>query len=101
MQSTARRSGAGYVLNGQKVWISDADTADFLLVFAKTDPKAGNRGVSAFMLDRAQCGPALRTEPIKDRLGIRAGDVVRSSCPTSRCPSEIGSVMRVTVSRSR
>src|SRR5437764_12934855 len=75
MQSTARRHGDGYVLNGQKVWVSDADTADFLLVFAKTDPKAGGRGVSAFMLDREACGSALRTEPIEDRLGIRAGDV--------------------------
>src|SRR5450759_3559757 len=51
MLATARRSGGGYVLNGQKVWISDADTADFMLVFAKTDPKAGSRGVSAFMTD--------------------------------------------------
>src|SRR5229473_5293024 len=75
MQSTARRSGDSYVLNGQKIWVSDADTADFLLVFAKTDPKAEHRGVSAFMLDRAECGRSLRTEPIKDRLGIRAGDV--------------------------
>src|SRR5260221_8185306 len=75
MQSRARRSGSSYVLNGQKIWVSDADTADFLLVFAKTDPKAGSRGVSAFMLDRAACGKSLRTEPIEDRLGIRAGDV--------------------------
>jgi glutaryl-CoA dehydrogenase (non-decarboxylating) len=75
MLATARRSGGGYVLNGQKVWISDADTADFMLVFAKTDPKAGSRGVSAFMLDRSACGKALRTEPIPDRLGIHAGDV--------------------------
>jgi glutaryl-CoA dehydrogenase (non-decarboxylating) len=75
MQSTARRSGGGYVLNGQKVWISDADTADFMLVFAKTDSKAGSRGVSAFMLDRAACGKALRTEAIEGRLGLHAGDV--------------------------
>jgi glutaryl-CoA dehydrogenase (non-decarboxylating) len=75
MQATARRTGSSYVLNGQKVWVSDADTADFLLVFAKTDPKAGHRGVSAFMLDRSACGKALRTAPIEDRLGIRAGDV--------------------------
>src|SRR5690348_17094433 len=75
MQSTARRHGDGYVLIGQKVWVSDADTADYLLVFAKTDPKAGSKGVSAFMLDRAECGKELRTEPIEDRLGIRAGDV--------------------------
>src|SRR2546428_3973177 len=75
MQSTARRRGDAYILNGQKVWVSDADTADYLLVFAKTDSKAGGRGVSAFMLDREACGNALRTEPIEDRLGIRAGDV--------------------------
>src|SRR5260370_5490677 len=75
MQSTARRHAGGYVLNGQKIWVSDADTADYLLVFAKTDPKVGARGVSAFMLDREACGKALRTEPIEYRLGIRAGDV--------------------------
>src|SRR5438477_2364854 len=75
MQSTAKRHGERYVLNGQKIWVSDADTADFLLVFAKTDTKAGYKGVSAFMLDREACGKALRTEPIEGRLGIRAGDV--------------------------
>jgi glutaryl-CoA dehydrogenase (non-decarboxylating) len=75
MQSTARRSGSSYVLNGQKIWVSDADTADYMLLFAKTDPKGGSKGVSAFMVDRAAAGKGLRTEPIEDRLGIRAGDV--------------------------
>ncbi len=75
MQATARRQGDGYVLNGSKIWVSDANTADFLLVFAKTDPKAGGAGVSAFMVDREASGQALRTEPIEDRMGIRAGDV--------------------------
>src|SRR5256886_17317256 len=75
MQATARRAGSGYVLNGQKIWVSDANTADYLLVFAKTDPKAGGKGVSAFMLDREACGKGLRTERIEDGLGIRAGDV--------------------------
>src|SRR5213596_858044 len=50
MVATARRHGSAYVLNGQKTWVSDANTADYLLVFAKTDPAAGHRGVSAFML---------------------------------------------------
>lgn len=75
MQSSARRTGDTYVLSGEKTWVSDADTADFLLVFAKTDPKGGSRGVTAFMLDRAACGKTLRTDPIPDRLGIWAGDV--------------------------
>jgi len=75
MQSTARRDGSSYVLNGQKIWVSDADTADYFLLFAKTEPKAGSKGVSAFMVDRATARKGLRTEPIEDRLGIRAGDV--------------------------
>jgi glutaryl-CoA dehydrogenase (non-decarboxylating) len=75
MQSTAKRSGSSYVLNGQKIWVSDADTADYFLLFAKTDPKGGSKGVTAFMVDRAAAGKGLRTEPIEDRLGIRAGDV--------------------------
>jgi glutaryl-CoA dehydrogenase (non-decarboxylating) len=75
MQSTARRSGGSYILNGQKIWVSDANTADYMLLFAKTDSKAGSKGVSAFMVDRAASGKGLRTESIEDRLGIRAGDV--------------------------
>ena len=75
MQSTARRSAGSYILNGQKIWVSDADTADYFLLFAKTDPKAGSKGVTAFIVDRATAGKGLRTEPIEDRLGIRAGDV--------------------------
>jgi glutaryl-CoA dehydrogenase (non-decarboxylating) len=75
MQSTARRSGGSYILNGQKIWVSDADTADYFLLFAKTDPKGGSKGVTAFIVDRATAGKGLRTEPIEDRLGIRAGDV--------------------------
>src|ERR1700686_3547780 len=75
MQAPARRNGQGYILNGQKTWVSDADTADYMLVFAKTDPKGGSKGVSAFMLDRAACGKALRTEAIEGRLGLHAGDV--------------------------
>jgi glutaryl-CoA dehydrogenase (non-decarboxylating) len=75
MQATARRSAGTYILNGEKTWVSDADTADYMLVFAKTDPKAGSRGVTAFMVSRADHGKSLRTEPIVDRMGIRAGDV--------------------------
>ena len=75
MQSTAKRSGSSYVLNGQKIWVSDADTADYFLLFAKTDPKGGSKGVTCFIVDRATAGKGLRTEPIEDRLGIRAGDV--------------------------
>src|SRR5438445_6606810 len=53
MLTTARREGEGYVLNGQKNWISYATVADHQLVVAKTDPAAGHRGISAFDVERA------------------------------------------------
>ena len=45
MGSTARAEGDVYVLNGQKNWISYATVADHALVFAKTDPEAGHKGI--------------------------------------------------------
>ena len=71
----ARRDGDHYVLNGTKTWISNGIEGSCFALLVKTDPKAGHDGISAFMLDRERCGKSLRTEPIKDRLGIRAGDV--------------------------
>ena len=50
MKSTARREGDVYVLNGSKNWISYATVADHALVFAKTDPSAKHKGISAFVL---------------------------------------------------
>ncbi|HEX3906402.1 MAG TPA: acyl-CoA dehydrogenase family protein [Mycobacteriales bacterium] len=50
ISTTARRSEAGYILNGQKAWISNAGAAQFYVVFAKTDPAQRSRGVSAFLL---------------------------------------------------
>src|SRR5246127_1768113 len=52
MRSSARREGDVYVLNGQKNWISYATVADHALVFAKTDPAAGHKGISAFALEK-------------------------------------------------
>ena len=52
MLTTARREGDTYVLNGQKNWISYASVADHQLVFAKTDPAAKHKGISAFVVER-------------------------------------------------
>src|SRR5436853_1903793 len=62
MRSTARREGDVYVLNGQKNWISYASVADHALVFAKTDPAAAHRGISAFVVERAWPGVATRDQ---------------------------------------
>ena len=52
----AERSGENYVLNGSKVWISNAPLAHFFVVFARTDPDGGHRGMSAFLVERDSAG---------------------------------------------
>src|SRR5215210_6045402 len=60
MRTSARREGDTYVLNGQKNWISYAAVADHQLVFAKTDPSAKHRGISAFVVEREWPGVTTR-----------------------------------------
>src|SRR6516164_5657016 len=71
MRSTARREGDVYVLNGQKNWISYASVADHALVFAKTDPSAGHKGISAFVLEKGTKG--FTTADTEHKLGVWAG----------------------------
>ena len=56
LRSTARRDGAGWVLNGAKLWIHNAPVADFAAVLARTDPAAGHRGMSIFLVDLNAAG---------------------------------------------
>ncbi|MGZ4390288.1 MAG: acyl-CoA dehydrogenase family protein, partial [Gaiellaceae bacterium] len=71
MRTTARREGDVYVLNGQKNWISYASVADHALVFAKTDPAAKHRGISAFLLEKGT--PGFSARDTENKLGIWAG----------------------------
>ena len=71
LRTTARREGDAYVLNGQKNWISYASVADHALVFAKTDPEAGHKGISAFLLEKGTPGFSARDQ--EHKLGIWAG----------------------------
>jgi glutaryl-CoA dehydrogenase (non-decarboxylating) len=71
MRATARREGDVYVLNGQKNWISYATVADHALVFAKTDPAAAHKGISAFVLEQGMPGFTSRDQ--ENKLGIWAG----------------------------
>jgi len=56
MQLRATRRGDQYVLNGRKAWITNGPDADVLVVYAKTDPGAGPRGISAFIIERGMRG---------------------------------------------
>jgi glutaryl-CoA dehydrogenase (non-decarboxylating) len=71
MRATARREGDVYVLDGQKNWISYATVADHALVFAKTDPDAAHKGISAFVLEKGMRGFTARDQ--EHKLGIWAG----------------------------
>src|SRR2546429_4165866 len=71
MLSTARGEGDTYVLNGQKNWISYATVADHQLVFAKTDPEARHKGISAFIVEREW--PGVSTRETEHKLGVWAG----------------------------
>jgi glutaryl-CoA dehydrogenase (non-decarboxylating) len=71
MLTNAKRDGDRYILNGQKNWISYASVADHALVFAKTDPSAKHKGISAFIVERAW--PGVTTADTEHKLGIWAG----------------------------
>jgi glutaryl-CoA dehydrogenase (non-decarboxylating) len=71
MRTTARRNGDSYVLNGQKNWISYAAVADHALVFAKTDPEAKHKGISAFIVEREW--PGVSAQETEHKLGVWAG----------------------------
>ncbi|MSP41789.1 MAG: isovaleryl-CoA dehydrogenase [Alphaproteobacteria bacterium] len=69
MKLRADKRGDRYVLNGNKFWITNAPNADVLVVYAKTDPKAGPRGITAFLIERGFKG--FSTGPKLDKLGMR------------------------------
>src|SRR3954447_16472669 len=72
LQTTARRDGDDYVLNGNKIWISLADIADHFLVFATVDRARRHKGITAFVVERGM--PGLSTGSLHGKLGIRAGN---------------------------
>ncbi|OUS94330.1 acyl-CoA dehydrogenase family protein [Rhodococcus sp. NCIMB 12038] len=70
MRTTARREDDGWHLSGSKTYISNAKEADLVVLFAKTDPSAGFRGITAFVLPQGTHGVSY-SEP-QDKLGIRS-----------------------------
>jgi isovaleryl-CoA dehydrogenase len=72
MRMSAVMEGDGYLLNGSKMWITNAPEADVFVVYAVTDPAAGNRAVSAFIVERETAG--LSTPQKLDKLGMRGSD---------------------------
>ncbi|BCP67211.1 acyl-CoA dehydrogenase family protein [Thermus thermophilus] len=71
LKTRAHREGDFYVLEGQKTFISHANVAEVFLVFAKTDPEKGAKGITCFLVER---GDGVKTSPLKGKLGLRAAD---------------------------
>jgi acyl-CoA dehydrogenase len=74
MAMTARRIDGGYLLNGQKTFISNGQIADVVLVAAKTDPQAGSRGISLFIVDTRQAGDRFRRGRNLEKVGQEGQD---------------------------
>ena len=72
MKLRAEKRNDRYVLNGTKYWITNGPDADVLVVYAKTDPEAGSRGITAFLVEKAMAG--FSTSPHFDKLGMRGSN---------------------------
>ncbi|HUZ31266.1 MAG TPA: acyl-CoA dehydrogenase family protein, partial [Xanthobacteraceae bacterium] len=72
MRTRADRQGDHYVLNGSKMWITNGPLAETLVVYAKTDPTAGARGITAFIVENTFKG--FSTAQKLDKLGMRGSD---------------------------
>lgn len=86
IESTVVKDGDSYILNGAKMWISLADVADHILVFASTDRSQKHRALSAFMVERGMDG--LSSGSIKGKLGVRAGSTGELAFNNVRLPVE-------------
>jgi acyl-CoA dehydrogenase len=86
MKTTAVREGDEYVVNGSKTFITNAGYADWTVVFAKTDPKAGAKGMSAFIVPMD--APGVTIEKHLDKMGQRSTDTSAFALQDVRVPVE-------------
>src|SRR3984957_3957140 len=86
MQLRAQKRADRYVLDGRKMWITNGPDADVLVVYAKTDPEAGSRGISAFLIERGFAGfaPAQKL----DKLGMRGSSTCELVFDGCEVPAE-------------
>ena len=86
MKTRAEKRGDRYVLNGNKFWITNGPEAETLVVYAKTDPNAGSRGITAFIIERGMKG--FSTAQKLDKLGMRGSDTCELVFEDCEVPEE-------------
>jgi isovaleryl-CoA dehydrogenase len=101
MKLRADKKGDRYILNGNKMWITNGPTADVLVVYAKTDPAAGPRGITAFLVEKGFKG--FSTAQKLDKLGMRGsdtGELVFQDCevPEENVLNQVGRGVNVLMS---
>ena len=101
MRLRAERQGDDFILNGNKMWITNGPDADVYVIYAKTDPEAGSKGITAFIVERGTKG--FSRSPKLDKLGMRGSntcELVFEDCVISanQVLAEVGSGVRVLMS---
>ncbi|WP_018915877.1 isovaleryl-CoA dehydrogenase [Vreelandella zhanjiangensis] len=101
MQLRAKKVGDKYILNGNKMWITNGPDADVLVVYAKTDPEAGSKGITTFLIEKGM--PGFSTAQKLDKLGMRGSntcELVFQDCkvPVENVLGEEGKGVRVLMS---
>ncbi len=86
MRTRADRKGDRFVLNGTKMWITNGPDADTLVVYAKTDPEAASRGITAFLIEKGFKG--FSTAQKLDKLGMRGSDTCELVFEDCEVPAE-------------
>jgi isovaleryl-CoA dehydrogenase len=86
MRLRADRRGDRYVLNGTKMWITNGPNANVLVIYAKTDPDAGPRGITAFLVEKGFKG--FSTSPKLDKLGMRGSNTCELVFQDCEVPAE-------------
>jgi isovaleryl-CoA dehydrogenase len=101
MRLRAERQGEDFVLNGNKMWITNGPDANVYVIYARTDPEAGSKGITAFIVERDT--PGFSRSPKLDKLGMRGSntcELVFENCrvPATQILGEVGAGVRVLMS---
>jgi alkylation response protein AidB-like acyl-CoA dehydrogenase len=86
MRSRAVRDGDHYVINGTKSWVTSGPAAGYIVLFTMTNPEAGHRGITAFLIETDK--PGFRPGRKENKLGIRASATCECDYDDYRCPME-------------
>lgn len=86
IETSARRDGEEWILNGNKMWISNGGVADVALIFAQTDRSKRHRGITAFLVERNTTG--FSSQDIHDKMGVRDSNTAELVLQNVKVPNE-------------